>query len=542
MSNPRYPTRPDARSARDVLVAAAWLIAAFVALVASPHVVRASCMPPDPRGQLAEADAAFIGTLDEVGVPLPMPLDDGNGFIPLAPFRFSVERWLKGDLGGPSVEIFSTTGTSADFSFAVGTRIGVLVHIEDGRPTSGGCLTFDPDVLIAAAAPIPEPDGSGPAALIVGGDFGSGRLVSLDANGRVLAYGPGDGATGSISMCPGRRLLVETSWSPMAEAGADIVVRDAASLEVLRELDSNNLFAGADGSAGAVSCLDADADRIAASVPGVGVVTIGSESSVVTDGTVQWVMFVEGGALFRAEMKGQSGGLQFLDLENGAMHTIHEFATSPDAIGDIQATVVSPDGTRVAIVDWLDGRPTHDLTIRSLADGAIAVRTTFPSHLGITTALWADDETLAVFSYGSGEEGAPTDGLVRLVRARDGAEIGRWRGWTIDPRLIADGVILGIDDGHLVAAPVAGGNPRAVFTFDGLLIGPVVAQPGFDGASLVAASRELKHESEPAGDARAEPGVQAVGGPAVLIVALGLVAVASIVVAAAMLRARSRRT
>jgi hypothetical protein len=58
----------------------------------------------------------------------------------------------------------------------------------------------------------------------------------------------------------------------------------------------------------------------------------------------------------------------------------------------------------------------------------------------------------------------------------------------------------------------------------------------------MAASRELKPESEPAGDARAEPGVQAVGGPAVLIVALGLVAVASIVVAAAMLRARSRRT
>jgi hypothetical protein len=528
-------------SRRAALLAAALLAAWSAATAATPPRASASCMPPDPRGQLADADAAFIGTLIGMGAPVVIPDPATGNRFTMAPFAFSVERWVKADLGGPVVEIFGPFRTSVDFGFQPGTRIGVLVHLQDGRPTSSGCAVFDPEVLLAAAAPVPSPDGSGPPALIVGGDFGAGRLVLLDTHGRALAYSDGEGMTSSISMCPGGRRFVETWWSLQEHAEGDVAVREVATLDLVREIDSRALYPESEDRVSSTACLDEDGTDIVGLLGGVGLVALDGERRIIGPMASGWTMFVPGGLLYRPEMKGAQAGLHWMDLTDGSTDVIHDLSTDPDHIGDFHSVVVSPDGTRVAVNDWLDGRPTHDLTIHRLPDGAVLAHASYPSHDGSTAATWIDDETLAVVSYGSGEAGQALDGVVRIVRASDAAETARWQGWRMDARSVG-GILVGVDDGHLLVAPVTGGEVVDVHTFDGLMVGPIVPLPGLDGEVLVAAGQRRAAEATPSPTAVA-PGVPGTrpGELGTLTLTVVVMGTGTIVLMAAVLGIRARR-
>lgn len=68
-------------------------------------------------------------------------------------------------------------------------------------------------------------------ALVVGGEFGNVRLLTLDGEGRTLAYGEGSGRTGLVSFCPGRQRLAELAYSG---GGTKLVIRRTATLRIVR--------------------------------------------------------------------------------------------------------------------------------------------------------------------------------------------------------------------------------------------------------------------------------------------------------------------
>ena len=68
-------------------------------------------------------------------------------------------------------------------------------------------------------------------ALVIGGEFGATRLLTLDARGRTLAYGRGGGRTGLVSVCPGRQRLAELAYTG---PGTTVVIRQTATLRVVR--------------------------------------------------------------------------------------------------------------------------------------------------------------------------------------------------------------------------------------------------------------------------------------------------------------------
>ena len=91
--------------------------------------------------------------------------------------------------------------------------------------------------MLEAAEPLPTPTGSGPVALLAGGSYGPMRVAALDAQGRVLAYGPGEGEAYALAVCPGAERVVEGVFEPTDEGPAySIEVRDLRTMAVVAKL------------------------------------------------------------------------------------------------------------------------------------------------------------------------------------------------------------------------------------------------------------------------------------------------------------------
>ena len=171
---------------------------AVVAATATPaHAC--SCAMPDPRSLLAQTDGAFVGRLIER-----RDLGDGR-----AVFTFRVERRVKGAMGSTVDVESASNGAACGLETTIGARIGLFLERRAGRWTSSLCWQVSPDDLLAAAQPLPPPNGRGPATLLVAGRFGPARLLALDDRGRTLAYGRGAGTILLISVCPGARRMAE---------------------------------------------------------------------------------------------------------------------------------------------------------------------------------------------------------------------------------------------------------------------------------------------------------------------------------------------
>jgi hypothetical protein len=197
------------------------LVAATLAAAVEP--ARAcSCALPNPRAALTQADGAFVGKL--------LSRRDGDQ---RAVLTFSVERALKGAIG-KTVEVVTASNSAAcGIELRTGARTGLVLERRDGAWQGSLCWQFDPDELLAAASPLPAPDGQGPVVLVLGAELGDVRLIALDAQGRTLAYGRGGGRTLHVSFCPGRRRLVEIA-STTSGTGTMLVVRETRTLRTLR--------------------------------------------------------------------------------------------------------------------------------------------------------------------------------------------------------------------------------------------------------------------------------------------------------------------
>lgn len=203
--------------------ALAWsaLLLSLVTLAAGVEPGRAcSCAPPDPRAALAQSDGAFVGRLVA-------RRDAGQRAV----LTFSVERALKGSIGS-TIEVLTASNSAAcGLELQPDTRVGLALDRRGGTWHGHLCTQFDPEELLAAALPLPAPNGRGPVALVVGGEFGDVRLIALDARGRTLAYGRGGGRAGLISVCPGRQRLLELAF---VGSGTTLVVRQLPTLRIVR--------------------------------------------------------------------------------------------------------------------------------------------------------------------------------------------------------------------------------------------------------------------------------------------------------------------
>jgi hypothetical protein len=185
-----------------------------------------SCAGGDPRDRLEAADAAIVARLKEKTVD-----PDGQRAV----YRFKVAEWVKGD-GGTFVDVHSAAyGAACGIEAKIGQRIGLFLYLDPDEEvwTSGLCSQISPRKLRAAARPLPDPDGEGPVRYVVGGNLGPNRLIALDARGRTLAYGEGEGHTQAIDACPGGGRLVETA---SVDGSGVVVVRRTGSLDVLRRV------------------------------------------------------------------------------------------------------------------------------------------------------------------------------------------------------------------------------------------------------------------------------------------------------------------
>ena len=142
------------RSMRALAVCVLVLFAAGLAAAVEP--ARAcSCAQPDPRSALADADGAFVGRL-----LARRQLDDR------AVLTFSVERAVKGSLGSMVEVETARDSAGCGLELPVGTRTGLVLERREGAWHGHLCAQFAPADLLAAAKPLPAPNGSGPVALL----------------------------------------------------------------------------------------------------------------------------------------------------------------------------------------------------------------------------------------------------------------------------------------------------------------------------------------------------------------------------------------
>lgn len=189
----------------------------------------------EPRALVARADAAFIGTL--VAVRPKEPLVAGNPWGPPQIYTYAVEEQIKGDLGD-QVEItspgFSGISCGGGLDGTIGRRVAFLLTRREDAWGPWSVQAWDAETLRRGVLPLPQPDGVGRPAFVAGGNYGLARSAVLDSRGRTLTYGWGKGDVIALSICPGRKALVELVRSRLSVRFA---VRELPSLRLLDEVE-----------------------------------------------------------------------------------------------------------------------------------------------------------------------------------------------------------------------------------------------------------------------------------------------------------------
>jgi hypothetical protein len=171
-------------------------------LVAVPAASACSLAYEPPRERVDRADAAVYAEVLEA-----RQVDRNDRGWATYRYRLRVLETYKGvvaeeiEIEGNEEESVCELGR-----LDAGSRHGLLLRGpgEPWRLTLADRISREE--LIEATTPYPTPSGSGSAALLIAGPFGSADVVALDASGRVLAYGFGAGVPQSV--CPGSARFV----------------------------------------------------------------------------------------------------------------------------------------------------------------------------------------------------------------------------------------------------------------------------------------------------------------------------------------------
>jgi hypothetical protein len=205
-----------------------------------------SCADVDERDRLEAGEKAVVGR-----VVVKRAIDDEHGEFA---YRVRVERSVGVRLHS-EIELrlvdFGACGTPV-----VGRRQGIFIRRRAGGWRTDGCSIVQASALTRALRPYRRPAGSGRLALLAAGSFGDARLMALDARGRVLGYGFGEGETRAISVCPGATRVAELVVGPRA---VRVALRDLRTLEVIRSAALPVPAPGFDsGRSSPLHCADAD--------------------------------------------------------------------------------------------------------------------------------------------------------------------------------------------------------------------------------------------------------------------------------------------
>lgn len=412
------------------------VLAVMLSLLAVPPARACSCFLGDPRDALAAADGAFVGTLTDVVVA-----PDGSSY---ADYTFDVETAVKGDLGSTVVIRAGANDASCAFEAQPGDRIAAFVSLQDGRWWSGLCSQIDPDLLLRAAAPLPSPDGRGAVRFVLGINIGWNRLMALDARGRTLAYGAGDGIATDVDLCPGARRVVEAAR--LGRSGL-VVLRELPSLRVLRRVE---LLAGPRSPWIDVDCRNRSGSRIVAAERHGGEHWVhelrGGDDRVVWHGEARSVTIDRELVLVL-----QGRGLSLLTSREGRLTP---FAAVPTGASSL---AVSPDGTRVAgiAVDRADGA---SALFRSGRTGSAGDRFDLDVPYASGTIAWLDDRRF-VYLPGDGSRAF-------VIQAATMEAVAGFDGWFAGASTVSGRTAYGTSFGYLIAARLGDGEIRVIRVFD----------------------------------------------------------------------------
>ncbi len=401
-----------------------------------------SCAVGDPRTALAEADAGFVGVY----------LGGRQGPVGsrVTVHSFQVEQVVKGVLPAVLEVVSSDSGASCGLELPRGQRVGLLLTRTGSNWTATLCALMAPETLRQAGTPLPRPASPGPVRLLVGGRFGSVRTLALDAAGRTVAYGRGEGESVLVTACPGGRRMAE-----LARDGSSLrlAVRGTRSLRRLREVGISRLLAGMYPSA--LLCRDAAASEIFVfgTTDGSGTASARSRIVRLRGRTLRTLHRGSAhGARFGSERAYLSEGpfgrdLVTVDLRTGLER---ELARLPERTGVLTP---SPDGRNLAGIVPTGPASPAQLVLVELSRRPAALRTT-PLGISLPYAsgdvVWLDRRRLAYLPSAS------PGGEVRVfdVALR---RLGRIPGWEVTRSVVVGGLAFGLTGDRLRSARLPGG-------------------------------------------------------------------------------------
>ena len=430
------------------------LCAGVAALAATVETAQAcSCGLGDPRTALAEADAAFVGVY--VGGR------QGPVGTRVAVHSFQVEEVVKGVLPATLEVTSSDSGASCGLEFARGQRVGLLLTRTGSTWTATLCAQMAPETLRQAGRPLPPPASPGPVRLLVGGRFGSVRTLALDAGGRTVAYGRGEGESVLVTSCPGGRRMAE-----LVREGSSfrLAVRATRSLGRLREVRISRLLGGMHPSA--LLCRDAAAAEIFVFGSTAGSGAASARSRILRLRGRALTILHRGsahGVRFGSERAHLNEGRFGRDLVSIDLKTGHErkLARVPERIGVLTP---SPDGRQLAGIVPTGSMSPAQLVVVDLSRKPAALRTT-PLGISLPYAsgdvAWLDRHRLAYLPSAS------PGGEVR-VYDRALRPLGRIGGWDVTKSVVVGGLAFGVAGDRLRSARLPGGPATEL----GRLVGP----------------------------------------------------------------------
>ena len=373
--------RTPARRLLSTLVLTTALLVGLLPAVA----YACSCLDDGPREMLNRSDAAFIGTMAD---------RSGGLFGGDATWTFTVQQWVKGDLGRTVKIRSASSGAACGFELDAGQEAAIFVTVDGDTLRGGLCSTLDADALRAHLGPQPVVNTS-PTMLVAASGAGRhlwlfddrGRLAgtSADARGEYLE---------DISVCPGGRTVVEL-WE-----GRTVVVRDLRTLKTVRRVRGP-------ANIGRLWCRNAEGTRLLGALRDratgdwASIVDLRQPRQPLLAG--DWVSVEIVGDALIAAVGREETQLRRISLADGKDTLLHQ-ATTPAGAVNVEASIegfsISPDASRVAfeVTNYpASGEPSSDIFVRELSTGRLLARRHVASEGN--EVLWMDDSSLLFTSY-----------------------------------------------------------------------------------------------------------------------------------------------
>lgn len=333
-----------------------------------------------------------------------------------------------------------------------------------------------PELLRSYFRALPEPASTQPAVFLVGTQLGGARVVALDGEGQVVAYGFGAGELGAIAVCPGERTAVEMVLENLGFGRFDVVleVRDLSTMEVVgtRREVRPNLYVGEVPRPGAIvsgfSCHATDGADVSYLFPWSSGLSGGSldrprpefhrwtgdEAIAVSAEGARSAAVAPGGELAYLLM-GPREAQSVSSLDLATFERNDAFTAVPDG-GEV-AMAVSPTGTHLAVAVGSDDY-------------------TRPARLSLIGAASGDTFDVDISPFGRIRAVGWSRGRAAVTRELDSREVSTSfvhpDGWIGEPvestgfpahtAVVGEEVLLQLGDESVKAVPIVGEARQAV--------------------------------------------------------------------------------